>query len=67
MSSYLQTISLKIILSFEKTRQNAENKQTLDFTVETEISEKTCQTAENKQTFGFTGKIEISEKNSSKR
>ena len=39
-----------------KTRQNAENKQTLDLTGKIEIEGKTRQNAENKQTFGLTGK-----------
>ena len=38
----------------EKTCQNAENKQTFDFTGKIGIDEKTCQNAENKQTFGLT-------------
>ena len=43
----------------EKTRQNAENKQTLDLSGKIEIEGKTRQNAGNKQTFDFTRKIEI--------
>ena len=37
----------------EKTRQNAENKQTLDLSGKIEIEGKTRQNAENKQTLGI--------------
>ena len=46
----------------EKTRQNAENKQTFESTAKIEIEEKTCQNAENKHTLDLTWKIEIEEK-----
>ena len=42
----------------EKTRQNAENKQTLDLTGKIEIEEKTRQNTDNKQTCDLTGRIE---------
>ena len=44
---------------YEKTRQNAENKQTFDLTGKIEIEEKTRQNAENKQTFDLIGKIDM--------
>ena len=40
-------------LKNEKSRQNAENKQTFDLSVEIEIEGKTRQNAENKQTFSI--------------
>ena len=39
--------------NIEKSRQNAENKQTFDLSVEIEIEGKTRQNAENKQTFSI--------------
>ena len=41
----------------EKTRQNAENEQTFDFSRKIEIEGKTRQNAENKQTFDLTRKL----------
>ena len=47
----------------EKSRQNAENKQTFGLTGKIEKkNEKSRQKAENKQTLGLTGKIKIHEK-----
>ena len=43
----------------EKSRQNAENKQTLDLLGKIEIDEKSRQNTENKQTFDLRGKIEL--------
>ena len=40
----------------EKTRQNAENKQTFGLTRKLKLSGNICQNAENKQTFHLTGK-----------
>ena len=53
--------TLKDFENYEKTRQNAENKQTFDLTEKNEIEGKTCQNAENKQTFHLTGKNEIND------
>ena len=50
----------------EKSRQNAENKQTFDLTGKIKIDEKTRQNTENKQTFDLTGKLKL-KKNSSKQ
>ena len=46
----------------EKTRQNAENKQTFDLTGKIGIEGKTCQNAENKQTCDLTGKLKLMKK-----
>ena len=51
----------------EKTRQNAENKQTFDLTGKIEYDGKTRQNEENKQTFDFTGRMTVRKINSSKR
>ena len=56
-----------IIENNEKTRQNAENKQTFDLTAKIEIDEKTRQSGENKQTLNLTGNIEIEGKFFDKR
>ena len=49
-------------LAFKKTRQNAENKQTLDLMGKIEINENSRQNAKNKQIFDLSGKFEIEEK-----